>query len=254
MRTQLKQSGAIEVPGQADFSRFSPAEIAELCDAADVVAEVYRVLAKTGDNVVGELLRGVETFYEWDHYPPGDVFDSASSSQFYYHAHPAGQRFPEEHGHFHTFLRPQGMPEGIKPLPLASAVAPQDPNDALSHLIAIAMDARGLPIRLFTTNRWVTGEVWYRGEDVCRMLPRFSVDLARPSWPVNRWITALVALFRPQIEALIRARDLGLRNYAQRVVPPDVFEDRNLEIVSFAEIAVDDQINALRALSGARAG
>ncbi|MEX0923432.1 MAG: hypothetical protein WDZ84_11710 [Rhodovibrionaceae bacterium] len=252
MRDRLKQSGAIEVSGEADLGRLPPQEIAELAAAAETLAEVARVLAKTGDNVVGELLRGTETFYEWDHYPAGDVFDSDSNSQYYYHAHPPGQRFAGEHGHFHTFLRPRGMPRGIKPAPQPAAAPLQDPNDALSHLVAVAMDARGLPIRLFTTNRWVTGEVWYRAEDVCRMLPRFSVDHAQPSWPVNRWITALVTLFRPQIVALLRARDAALHAYDRRVVPPDVFEDRGLEIVSYAEIVIEAQIETLRSRSHRR--
>lgn len=252
MRDRLRQNDAIEVSGEADLGRLPPQEIAELTAAAETLTEVYRVLAKTGDNVVGELLRGIETFYEWDHYPAGDVFDSDSNSQYYYHAHPPGQRFAGEHGHFHTFLRPRGMPRGIKPVPLPGAALPQEPNDALSHLVAVAMDARGLPIRLFTTNRWVTGEVWYRAEDVCRMLPRFSIDHARPSWPVNRWITALVTLFRPQIVALVRARDEALRAYDRKVVPPDVFEDRGLEIASYAEISVDSQIAALQALDPRR--
>ena len=41
-----------------------------------------------GDNIVSELLRDVETYFEWDHDPPGDVYDTQTYSQFYYHAHP----------------------------------------------------------------------------------------------------------------------------------------------------------------------
>ena len=60
--------------------------------AGEEVLEVERVLGRTGDNVVSELLRGHETFSEWDHYPKGDVFDGQSSSQYFYHAHPGGFR------------------------------------------------------------------------------------------------------------------------------------------------------------------
>src|SRR3546814_8384282 len=118
------------------------------------------------DNLVGELLKNNGTFYEWDHYPPGDVYDHETHGQYYYHAHAADQRFDGEHGHFHTFVRPKGMPPGVRPAPLPGFAAPADPNDALSHLVAIAMTPGGLPFRLFTVNRWVTGEVWYRAEDV----------------------------------------------------------------------------------------
>lgn len=252
MRDHLVENGAIEVSETPDLKDLDREEIAGMAAAADELVEVYRVLAKTGDNVVGELLRGVETFYEWDHYPPGDAFDAASHSQFYYHAHPAEQRFPAEHGHFHTFLRPPGMPKGIRPAPVSDAERSRDAEDALSHLVAISMDGRGLPIRLFTTNRWVTGEVWYRAEDVCRMLPRFAIDQARPSWVVNRWISAVVTLFRPQIEALVMARDEAVREWERRVLPPNVFEDRDLEVTSYADISVDAQVEAVRALKGRR--
>src|SRR3546814_9599922 len=96
------------------------------------------------------------------------------------------------------------MPPGVRPAPLPGFAAPADPNDALSHLVAIAMNSGGLPFRLFTVNRWVTGEVWYRADDVIRLLDVFKIDHAQPSWPVNRWISAMVVLFKPQIAELDR--------------------------------------------------
>ena len=39
--------------------------------AGEEVLEIERVLGRTGDSVVSEVLRGYETFYEWDHYPKG---------------------------------------------------------------------------------------------------------------------------------------------------------------------------------------
>ena len=129
----------------------------QMAEAGLQVLECYRVLAKSDANVVGEVLHGQDTFYEWDHYPKGDVYDWETHAQYYYHAHPAEER-SGEHGHFHCFLRPKGMPPGVKPAALPDTVAPGDPNDALCHLVAISMDRAGFPIRLFTTNRWVTGE------------------------------------------------------------------------------------------------
>src|SRR3546814_19755031 len=64
-------------------------------------------------------------------------------------AHAADQRVDGEHGHCHTFVRPKGMPPGVRPAPLPGFAAPADPNDALSHLVAIAMTPGGLPFRLF---------------------------------------------------------------------------------------------------------
>jgi hypothetical protein len=223
-----------------------PTEALEaMAEAGQDVIEVHRVLAKTGDNIVGELLRDHETFFEWDHYPPGDVYDSEYHGQYYYHAHPLDQRFENEHGHFHTFMRPKGMPEGIKPAPVPGFKKPDDPDDELSHLIAIAMTKEGFPFRLFTVNRWVTGEVWYSDADVTTLLDCFKIDHTRPSWPVNRWVTGIVALFKPQIVALLVARDRAVAAWVEAHPDGDVYEDRELEITSYLDISVEDQVRAV---------
>lgn len=229
-----------------DFARLSRAALSAMADAGHEAIDCYRVLAKTRDNVVGEILRGQGTFYEWNHYPDGDVYDFESHAQYYYHAHPKAER-PGEHGHLHTFLRPKGMPKGIKPTPVAGHAPPADPNDALSHLVAISMNESGYAIQLFSTNRWVTGETWYAAPDVIAMLDHFVIDLARPSWAVNRWITAMLRLFRPQIEALLIERDRVVAAWQRRHPESDVLEDRRLEVTSKVEISVDEQMRGILA-------
>jgi hypothetical protein len=205
--------------------------------------------------MLDEIMEGVARCDPWRHYPEGEVYDPASHAQYFYHAHPAAEQPAGEHGHFHTFLRAEGMPPGVMPLVLpeigvAGQSAPQAAplkrggRDEVSHLVAIALDGRGEPIRLFTTNRWVTGETWYPAADVIRMLDRFTVAEA-PSAPLlNRWLTALVQLFSPQIGALLRERDRNLAEWRQRR-RGDVFEDPRLEIASSTDIAVDEQLSFL---------
>ena len=250
-----------------DLARLPRAALEAMALAGDEVAEVERVLAKTGDTVVSEALRGAGAFYEWQHYPPGDVYDHETHAQFFYNAHPPDQRAGGEHGHFHCFLRPRGMAPGTLPLVLPelaiadAPAAPADPllspvaqpnqggnNEKLSHLVAIAMDGSGAACRLFTTTRWVTGETWYAAEDVVRMLDRFVVDLARPSWALNRWIGAMFRLFAPQMAALLRERDATLMNWRRRHRGKvHVFEDRRLEVASVVGIALDDQRRRIEA-------
>jgi hypothetical protein len=213
--------------------------------AGDEIVDCVRVLAKTGDNIVGELLKTEATFFEWDHYPKGDVYDPESHAQYYYHAHPADDRLGE-HGHFHSFLRPDGLGMGVRPAPLPDNAPAADAEDAACHLVAISMDKYGLPIRLFTTNRWVTGETWYAAGDAIAMLDRFAIDLAQPSWPVNRWLTAMVRLFRPQIAALLAERDAAVDAWRAAHPGTDAHEDRKLEVTSQLAISVDDQIRAVR--------
>lgn len=206
-------------------------------EAAREIRNLRRVLAKTGDTVLTELLRGQGAPEEWRHYPPGDVYDNEHHAQYYYHCHPAAERRPGEHGHFHTFLRPFGMPAGVVPVPLPDAKPPPGENDALSHLIGVSVNASGEVTRLFTTNRWVTGESWYAAADVIAMLDCFVVDHARPSWPLNRWMTAVLRLFRPQIAGLLRQRDVVLAQWAARSPGVNAYENRRLETPS--EMQVD---------------
>jgi hypothetical protein len=224
-----------------DFALLPPADLLRMAAAAEEALEIARLLAKTGDNVVSELIKNPGTFYEWNHYPDGDVYDAETGSQFYYHAHPANLR-TGEHGHFHTFLRPAGMPAGIMPAPVPDFVPPKEPNDALSHLIGISMDEFGAPICLFTVNRWVTGEYWYDGADVLRMLHRFEISHTQPSWPVNRWLGAVLRMFRPQVEALILARDGTVAAWRGE---DNVFEDRGLEVTSWCRISLAEQAAAI---------
>ena len=221
-------------------------ELEGMLAAGEDIVEWYRVLQKTGDNIVGEVLRDQGKFYEWNHYPKGDVYDNETHSQHFYHTHPTDQR-DGEHGHFHTFLRAKGMPKGIKPAPYDGDVEWPKGNDALSHLIGISMDRKGFPIALFTTNRWVTGEAWYVMDDVLAMVERFDIDHARPSWPVNRWITAMVRLYRPDIRELIVARDAAVEAWRANHPDRDVFEDREFEIASRQKISVDKRIAEVRA-------
>jgi hypothetical protein len=147
-------------------------------------------------------------------------------------------------------MRPLMMPElAIADAPAAGLAVPPaaqpnqgTENDALSHLVAIAVDADGVPLRLFTTNRWVTGETWYAATDVVAMLDCFVVDVAHPSWLLNRWIGALFRLFRPHMAALLHARDDAVMSWRRRHRGKvHVFEDRRLEVPSALDVDIDDE-------------
>ena len=238
--------------------------------AGQALIACQRAMAASGTSPLAEALQGAAPIYEWRHYPAGDVCDPASHAQYFYHAHPPderrGAKTGAEHGHFHTFLRARGMPAGVRPLvmpefavannpaapkapliPSAPETAAGEEADPWSHLVAIAMDAAGAPVRLFTTNRWVTGETWYAAADVVTMLDRFVIDLSRPSLPLNRWLGAMFRLFRPQMAALLAARDAAVMNWRRRHRGKvHVFEDRRLEIPSLIEIDIGAQIDEVQ--------
>ena len=101
-----------------------------------------------------------------------------------------------------------------------------------------------------TIENAVTGEAMARAGnaslDVQAMLDRFVIDQARPSWPTNRWITAMVQLFRPQIDWLLERRDESVSSWEAANPDVDVYEDRNLEVTSDLEISVETQIREVR--------
>jgi hypothetical protein len=243
----------------------SRAEIERMASAAAVIADCRRDLAARKCNIVSEVMAGERAITDWRHYPDGEVYDPKSHAQFFYHAHPASGRPVREHGHFHTFLRAEGMPAGAAPLILPEIAVAEVPalppqasplkrgtRDEVSHLVAIAVDLYGEPIRLFTTNRWVTGETWYSADDVIRMLDRFAIAEVEPSETLNRWIGAVLRLFRPQIAALLRMRDETVMARRWRRRAP-VFEDPELEVTSSLEVGLDAQLAFLDRVRSARA-
>lgn len=228
------------VDGSVDLTALPWQQLQDMQRAGLEIMQCYRVLQKAGLNIVGEVLRDTlnkgETFYEFNHYPEDDVYDRESHAQYYYHAH---RSEVGEHGHFHCFLRPKGMPAGVAPIAYPATDPWPQGMDALSHLAGIAMDSYGYPTALFTTNRWVTAEAWYPAEQVIQMLDHFVIDHASPSWPVNRWISAMFVLYRPHLEHLIKQRDVSVWAWAKDHADQDVFEDRQLDITSQMPISVE---------------
>lgn len=217
--------------------------------AAEEAQNCERVLRKTSSNVVAEVLRNQGTFYQWNHYPKGDAIDWETHSQYYYHAHPKDER-PGEHGHFHTFLRYQGMPGGVEPAKLDH---PQKSNKNRigAHIGAVSMDKKGHAVKVFTTNRWVTDETWYPAGEMMRMIDRFEIDHTFPSWATNRWLSAAIILFSPQIKHLHVQRDAAIAAWQAEHPGEDVFEDRKLEVTSEIDVNVEKQKAAVeKALKG----
>ncbi|MGQ0685492.1 DUF6969 family protein [Bradyrhizobium sp.] len=214
-----------------------------MADAAIDVVDCLRDLNESGSNLVMEALRGSDGFTEWAHYPSNEVHDPGSHAHYYLHAHSPDDRDRSDYAHFHTFIGPKGIPSGIRP----AATNRQGPRQAvgdegMTHLIAISMTPTGMPERLFTTNRWVTAETWYRAPDVIAMLDGFVVNVEHPSHILNRWLTAMFVLFRPQIECLLLERDRVIERW--RILHPeeDVFEDRRLDIASSIDISLHQHI------------
>lgn len=207
-----------------DPSLLSQGALAAMAAAGDEVVAIEAEMRARGTSPRA-LLVGAGQSAEFRHYPAGDAYDFASHCQFYYHAHRSG-----EHGHIHTFLRPLGMPLGVAPVVSGGSA------DSPSHLVAVGLNGHGFAAELFTTNRWVTGESWYAAADVARMLPYFHMVGDGDVGSVGRWLTALLALYRPLVETLIEQRDETVAAWRRAHPGVDALADADLELTSRAAI------------------
>lgn len=201
-----------------------------MADAALTVIEQTQHWADSGRSPLQATI-GHATPIAWQHHPDGDARDRDAGYRWYYHCHDRPQR-ASEHGHFHLFSehdRRTGEPP------------------ALTHLVAIGIDARGLPIRAFTVNRWVTNEVWRDASQVLRRLAKFRVALDGEHGDVSRWLSALTVLFAPQLKQVVTDRDDAMNRRAQGGGRPNLRDDHRLEVISQRRLSLARQIKAIDA-------
>jgi hypothetical protein len=198
------------------------AALGSLRQAGQAIRDCYQEAADADGHLLDGVLGGssVPDFEEETRYPqPDGVRDAESGCSAYYHSHLDG-----EHGHFHLFIRASHIPEGL------GTHGPDGP-DAHIHLLAISLDPFGLPSRLFTVNRSVSGGSDCTAPVMCRLLDLFCLASAVPEVPrVARWLHAMLELFRSDIEKLILA-----------------LEQPDLHIVSSCDVDLDARIAAIDA-------
>ncbi len=219
------------------LSQLSKERLLDMQLAAEEVLMWEEVLDKTGTDVAKEVTCSSLPLDKFAHYPSDDIIDHEHGCQYYYHQHREG-----EHGHFHVFLRRDGMPKSV--LGVSSA-----PSDSYAHIIAISMNEKGKAIRLFTTNQWVTGETWYSAKDTAQMIDLIKIDHAYPSFPANQWISAMMRLFFPQIVELLIERDNAVMEWEATHPGDSILENRLIEILSEKTISVDKQLKMIEIVS-----
>ncbi len=171
------------------------------------------IRAFSGDAAIEALL----------HYPSGDFSDPASGSQCYYHCH----RDDQEHGHLHVFGR-------------------ERPAAPLTHLIAISLDARGLPVGFFTVNQWVSRDLWLPAPRTLELLDALSLRQAPCDPSLALWLEHFVRCYRPLVQQLLHQRDRRLQQLGPTF--SQALDNRDLEIPSAVVI---DWMQDLAALDAA---
>ena len=183
---------------------------------------LFAGMAAQGESPLSLLLGGSGRLAQpGRHYPLGDIYDFASHTQAYYHRHTDA-----EFGHLHLFVRPKGMPEGMRPL-VATGQA-----DAPCHLAAVVLNGAGQAVELFTTNRWVTGEDWYAAADIEAMAAGFRLATLGRLEPLAQWIEALVTEHARLIADLALAREETVAAWRRDHPGSEALDDSRLEVTS----------------------
>ncbi len=217
-------------------------------EAAERVMAVQMRYARRGIGLAQAAMAGAATLEPWRHHPRGDVIDRHNASQFYYHAHGSSRCPAAEHGHFHLFARDSGLDAGVSlaaPVGGRSAVLRPGPADGFVHLVALSLDARGLPLRWFVTNRWVTGGRWADAGTVNTALARFAPHARGRLAPVGEWVSAMTVLYGQTIAALLRRRDAIVGRRVARVGAEPFFEDRSVDVITETRISLGHRLASL---------
>lgn len=209
-------------------------------EAAEVVIETITAMMQDGRPLMARVLPDQHVHF-WNHYPDDDARDAESRARWYYHVHEPGDRDPAEHGHFHLFLHRTQLDD-----PAGFSACPEEGEEAAAHVTHIAglsVDHSGVPLAWFATNRWVTDEFLYPAETMIAHLARYNVDATEEDRLVNRFLTAMVALYRDELAVLLHQRDEA-QELLVRESGPSAYEEGNA-VLATCPIDLDAKIESL---------
>lgn len=209
--------------------------------AERVLQAQQHIQSEDGKNILHYTLNDLPFHEHMIHYPKGDRIDYNTGAQYFYHCDRENQDL-EEHGHFHCFLRYKHISKHIKPKSLSDW--DKYIENPMTHLVAIAMNRFGQPIRLFSVNRWVTEEIWYDACHTPSLIRRFKMTKEdSPYWQVlDQWVDGMIRLFAPQIEWLNLQRDKVMNEQLTKNPDINLYEHAPLEVISDISISLPQQI------------
>lgn len=179
-----------------------------------------------------------EEVRENERYPDPDILDRRHGYQFFYHSH---RHAAVEHGHLHLFYH--ATVSGNRRY-ISGEGKPWQRTDP-SHLFAISLDSRGLPVSLFTVNLWVTNGHWLNASTILAAIQRFRIQIEGEHSMSAEWLTGFVGMYVPLIEYLLHRRDMTLSKLAKTHGMRKSLEDHQHEVLSVVKIDWLRDIQAL---------
>ena len=216
------------------WASLDDAELLDTWHAGRTSLDAFSACTAKAGSLIQSWIKGKKPV-EYEHYPTNDVVDVRRGSQFFYHAHRSNGN---EHGHVHLFWH--ATASGRRRY--VARTGPRWVRSAPTHLMAIALDNRGLPVSLFTVNRWVTDGYWFDAETTMSFVDRFLVKDSRPHQTSATWLCQFVRMYRPLIKTLLLHRDVRIK---RRKRLEDALDDHKLEQLSLIEIDWAADLDAL---------
>lgn len=208
---------------------------------AEHSVEAFVSATQAHGSLLQSWIRGIPML-EFDHYPAEDIVDLRTGSQFYYHSH---RQDGLEHGHLHLFWH--ATASGRRRRPRGGRM--RWSRTAPTHLFAISLDGRGLPVALFTVNRWVTDGHWFDAKSTVRLVERFHIADGAGHALSCEWLNGFVRFYRPVIAELMCRRDRRLARSGDVGAP---LRDKRLEVLSTIRIDWMADLEALQRYSARR--
>ena len=204
--------------------------------------QTYADLSDAGQHLLDELLSGGLPL-QWAHYPPDDAIDLSSGYQWFYHSHSPEDR-PEasEHGHIHLFARRPLWSRRLRShseIEFRRICGSENTQTHTCHLLAIGLNAQGLPISLFTVNSWVTGDEMLSTNLTMQLLA--SIQLKTGHHGVDAVMESVVHLCLPEIQRVLAQRDATLASFTGA----NKLQDERLELLSELRIDLDEKLRCL---------
>ncbi|MEQ1814448.1 MAG: hypothetical protein ABL860_08375 [Candidatus Nitrotoga sp.] len=201
--------------------------------------EIYAGLVVRGEHLLQGLLCG-QPPCQWHHYPEEDAIDEVSGYQWFYHSHSPEDR-PEttEHGHFHLFARRKLWARRLQSRAEKTfAAMTGNPNQQVNtrHLLSIGIDAKGIPVSIFTVNSWVTGDLMLSAAKTEQLLIQMTLDTGYSD--IDTVLESVIALCSDEIRQVLAERDATLSAKLAHAM----LGDQNLEMLSEATIDLDKKL------------
>lgn len=210
--------------------------------AEQVLTCQQEILSKSGQSILQFMLDDNQVHYKNKHYPQGDRIDFKNGGQYFYHCHRENHT-TNEHGHFHCYLRRSAIPSSIEPMHIPNI--PLKIGQQMTHIVAIALNRLGQPIRLFTLNYWITREVAYDAKFAQNLTSLFKLDINDESkWTlIDKWVEGVIQIFMPQIIWSQKLRDQKLDLLKKKEgSEQNIYESNKVEEISSISIDLVKQI------------